>query len=177
MTANRLACGNRRPRRGQRKICERFIPIDRPLGLPLQDLNDGGGREGTELGIDAEHVRRNDDVSIQGNEGSAMVENISVQDAVSAYVDSSELRIIPLPCRLDSRIHDSIECMPQDDRIPLCTDTAVDALLKEEIVYRDDILAYIDQNDSCSPPATPDLQDPRPGGDVTTMLEPLLEED
>jgi hypothetical protein len=156
---------------------ERFLPIDRPFDLPLQEVNDGGGREGTEIGVDAEYARRDDDVSIRGFEGSARVETISVQDAVSAYVDSSELRATPVPCRLDSMIHDSIECMLPDDRLPLCIDTAVDALLEDEIVYRDDILASLDRNDSSSPPATPDLQDPRPVGEVTAVLEPLAEED
>lgn len=98
---------------------ERFLPIDRPFDLPLQEVNDGGGREGTEIGVDAEYARRDDDVSIRGFEGSARVENISVQDAVSAYVDSSELRATPVPCRLDLMIHDSIECMLPDDRLPL----------------------------------------------------------
>jgi hypothetical protein len=100
-----------------------------------------------------------------------------VQDAVSEYVDSSELRATPVPCRLDSMIRDSIECMPPNDRLPLCMDTAVDALIEDEIVYRDEILAYLDRNGSSIPPATPDLQDPRAVGEVTTVLEPLAEED
>jgi hypothetical protein len=56
MTVKRVARENRKPRRGQLEMRERLLPIDRPFDLPLQDLNDVGGREGTEIGVDAEYT-------------------------------------------------------------------------------------------------------------------------
>ena len=156
---------------------ERFLPIDRPFDSPPPELNDGGGPEGTAIGIDVTYAQRDDDASIRGNEGSARVENNSVHDTVSAYVDSSELCATPNPSRLYSRRHDSIECIPLDDRIPLSIDTAGDTLLEDEIFYRDDIPGSIDRNDSSGPTSTPDRQDPKPFGEGNYMLEPLAEED
>jgi hypothetical protein len=66
----------------------------------------------------------------------ARVENISVHDTVSAYVESSELCATPNHSGLDSRRHDSIECIPLDDRLPLSIDNLTDALLEDEIFYR-----------------------------------------
>ena len=85
-------------------------------------------------------------VCIRSNEGSSRVENNSVHDTVSAYVDSSELFATPNPSMLYSRRHDSIECIPLGDRIPLSIDTAGDTLLKDEIFYRDYIPGSIDRN-------------------------------
>jgi hypothetical protein len=96
---------------------------------------------------------------------------------VSAYVDSSELHLTPIPSRPDSRRHDSIECMPLDDRLPHSMDTAANALLQDETLYRDDIPAFVDRNDSSSPPATPDVRDTTPVGEGSTIVEPLAEED
>ena len=156
---------------------ERFLPIDRPFDSPPPELNDGGGPEGTAIGIDVTYAQWDDDASIRSNEGSARVENNSVHDTVSAYVDSSELCATPNPSRLYSRRHDSIECIPLDDRIPLSIDTAGDTLLEDEIFYRDDIPGSIDRNDSSGPTSTPDRQDPKPFGEGNYMLEPLAEED
>jgi hypothetical protein len=139
MTVTRVARGNRITRRGQREMRERFLPIDRPFDLPPPELNGGGGREGTAIGIDVKYAQRDDGASIWGNEGSARVENFSVHDTVSAYLESSELCATPNHSRLDSRRHDSIECIPLDDRLPLSMDTVTDALLEDEIFYRDDI--------------------------------------
>ena len=58
---------------------------------PPPELNDGGGPEGTAIGIDVTYSQRDDDPCIRRHEGSARVENDSVHDTVSAYVDSSDL--------------------------------------------------------------------------------------
>jgi hypothetical protein len=96
---------------------------------------------------------------------------------VSAYVESSELCATPNHSRLDSRRHDSIECIPLDDRLLLSIDTAADALPEDEIYFRDDIPGSIDRNDNSGPTSTPDLQAPKPLGEGNYMLEPLKEED
>jgi hypothetical protein len=156
---------------------ERFLPIDRPFDLPPPELSDEGGREGTAIGIDVKYAQLSDDASMRGNEGSARVENISEHDTVSVYVESSELCVTPNPSRLDSRRHDSIECISLDDRLPLSVDTAPDALLEDEIFYRDEIPGTIDRHDGISPTFTPDLQNPKPLGEGNYMLEHLTEED
>ena len=56
---------------------ERFLPIDRPFDSPPPELNDGGGPEGTAIGIYVTYTQRDDDASIRGSEGSARVENDS----------------------------------------------------------------------------------------------------
>jgi hypothetical protein len=69
-------------------MSERFLPIDRPLHSPPPELIDGGGREGTAIGIDVKYAQGDDDASIRGNEGCERTENISGLDTVSANVDS-----------------------------------------------------------------------------------------
>jgi hypothetical protein len=177
MTVTRAARGNRRTRRGQREMRERFLPIDRPFDRQPPELNNGGGHEETEIGVDAEYARRDAVISISGNESSARVENISVHDAVSAHVNSSELHLTAIPSRPESERHDSIECMPLDDRLPHSMDTAANALLENEVFYREDIPALMDRNDSSSPPASPDIRDTKPVGEGSTIVEPLAEED
>jgi hypothetical protein len=156
MTVKRIARGNRRTRRGQREMRERFLPIDRPFDLPPPELSEEGGREGTAIGIDVKYAQLSDDASMRGNEGSARVENISEHDTVSVYVESSELCVTPNPSRLHSRRHDSIECISLDDRLPLSVDTAPDALLEDEIFYRDEIPGTIERHDGISPTFTPE---------------------
>ena len=73
MTVTRVARGNKRTRRGRREMRERFLPIDRPFDSPPPELNDGGGPEGTAIGIDVTYAQRNDNASIRSNEGSARV--------------------------------------------------------------------------------------------------------
>jgi hypothetical protein len=55
-------------------MSERFLSIDRPFDSPPPELNDGGGREGTEIEIDVKYAQGDDDSGIRGNEGSARVE-------------------------------------------------------------------------------------------------------
>ena len=100
MTVTRVARGNKRTRRGRREMRERFLPIDRPFDSPPPELNDGGGPEGTAIGIDVTFAQRDNDASIRSSEGSVRVENNPVHDTVSAYVDSSELCATPNPSRL-----------------------------------------------------------------------------
>jgi hypothetical protein len=101
------------------------------------------------------YAEGDDDAGIRGNEVSAMVENNSGQDTLSAYVDSSELCNRSNPSRLHSRINDSFECIPLDDRLPLSKDTVAGALLEDAIFYRDDNPGSVDENDSSSPTSTP----------------------
>jgi hypothetical protein len=140
MTVTRVARGNKRTRRGRRKMSKRFLSIYRPFDSPPPELNDGGGREGTVVGIDGKYAQGDDDYGRRGNDGSARVDNNSGHDTVSAYVDSSELCATSVlnPSRLDSRKHDSFECIPLDDRLHLSYETIANALLEDEIVYRSD---------------------------------------
>jgi hypothetical protein len=73
ITVTRVADGNKRTRRGRREMSERFFSNDRPFYSPSRELNDGGGREGTEIGIDVKYAEGNDDAGIRGNKGNARV--------------------------------------------------------------------------------------------------------
>jgi hypothetical protein len=64
------------------KLLELLLPIVRPFDSPPPELNDGGGREGTAVGTDVNYTKLDGYVSIRGNEGSVMVENISVHESV-----------------------------------------------------------------------------------------------
>jgi hypothetical protein len=121
-------------------MSKRFLSIYRPFDSPPPELNDGGGREGTAIGIDRKYAQGDDDSGMRGNEESARVDNNSGHDTVSAYVDSSELCATSIlnPSRLDSRRRDPFECIPLDDRLPLSKETIADALLEDEIFYRSD---------------------------------------
>jgi hypothetical protein len=158
-------------------MSERFCSIDRLFDSQPPELNDGGGREGTAIGIDVKYAQGDDDAGIRGNEGIARFENNSGHDTLSAYVDNSELCATSNTSRLDSRIHDSFECIPLDDRLPLSKDTVADALLEDEIFYRSDIPGSVDESDKISPTSTPGMQDPNPIGEGNYMLEPLAEDD
>jgi hypothetical protein len=102
------------------------------------------------------------DAGIRGNEGSARVEKQSGHDTMSAYVNSTEHCATSNPSRLDSRRHDSFECIPLDDRIHLSKDTVEYSLLEDEIFYRNENPGSVVENDSSSPISTPVLQDPNP---------------
>jgi hypothetical protein len=119
MAITTVARGNKRTRRGRREKSERFLSIDRHFHSPPTELNDGGGREGTAIEIDAKYAQGDDDAGIRDNDGSARVENNSGHDTLSAYVDSSKLCATSNPSRLESRRNDCFECIPLDDRIPL----------------------------------------------------------
>jgi hypothetical protein len=177
MTVRRVARGNKRTRRGRREMSERFFSIDRPFGSPPPELNDRGGHEEKATGIDVKYAQGDDDAGIWGNEGSSRVENNSGHDTLSAYVDRSELCATSNPSRLVSRRHDFFECIPLDDRLSISKDTVADALLEDEIFYRDDNPGAVDENDISSPTSKPLLQDPHPLGEDNFMLEPLAEED
>jgi hypothetical protein len=125
MTATSVARGNKRNRRGQREMSARFLSIDSPFDSTPPELNDGEGREETAIGIDVKYAQGDDDTGIRRNEGSARVENNSGHDTLSAYVDSSELCATSNPSRLDSRRHDSFECIPMDDGLPHDKDTVI----------------------------------------------------
>jgi hypothetical protein len=116
-------------------------------------------------------------VSMRGNKRSVMVQNISMHDTVLAYVNSSELCARSNRSRLDSRRKCSIECIPMDDRLPLSKYTVADALLEDDIFYRNDIKVTAEENDSSSPTSTPFFLDPSPLGEGNNLLEPLAEED
>jgi hypothetical protein len=103
------------------------------------------------------YAQQDDYASIRGSEGKVKVENFSVHDTVSAYVDSSKLCATPITSRLDSRRNYSMECIKLDERLPLSIDTAVDALPEDETFYRDNIPGSIDRHDSSGPTFTPDL--------------------
>jgi hypothetical protein len=90
MKVTRVARGNKRTRRDRREMSERFLSFDRPLDSPPPELNDGGGREGTAIGIYVKYAKGDDDAGIRGNESSAGVENNSGHDTLSASVNSSE---------------------------------------------------------------------------------------
>jgi hypothetical protein len=64
------------------KMRERLLPVVRTFDYPPPEVNDGGGREGTAIGIRVKYAQRDHYGSILGNEGSLMVESISVHDAV-----------------------------------------------------------------------------------------------
>ena len=74
MKVTRVARGNKRTRRGRKKMSDRFLPIDRPFDSPPPELNDEGGQEGTAIGIDVTYTQWDDDASIWSNEGSSRVE-------------------------------------------------------------------------------------------------------
>jgi hypothetical protein len=65
-------------------MSELFLSIDRRFGSPHPELNDGGGREGTAIGIDLKYAKGDDDAGIRVNEGSARVENNSEHDTWNA---------------------------------------------------------------------------------------------
>jgi hypothetical protein len=64
-----------------------------------------------------------------------------------------------------------------DDRPPLSKDTVADALLEDDICYRNDTPGSVEENDSSSLTSTPLFPDPSPLGEGNHMLEPLAEED
>jgi hypothetical protein len=64
-----------------------------------------------------------------------------------------------------------------DDRFPLSKDTVADALLEDEIFFRNDTPGSIEENDSSSPTSTPLFPDPNPLGEGNHMPESLAEED
>jgi hypothetical protein len=64
-----------------------------------------------------------------------------------------------------------------DDRLPLSKDTVADALLEDEIFYRNDSPGSVEENDSSCPTSTPLFPDPSPLGEGNHMLEPLEDED
>jgi hypothetical protein len=119
------------------------------------------------------YAQSDDDAGIRVNEGSARVENNSGHDTLSAYVVSSELYATSNPSRQDSRSHDFLECIPLDARLPLSKDTVADALLEDEIFYRDDNPRSVDENDRSMSTSTPVRQDPNPLGEGNYMLETL----
>jgi hypothetical protein len=49
------------------KMPKRLFPIEMPFHSPPSELNDGGGREGTAIGIDVKYAQRDDCVNIRGN--------------------------------------------------------------------------------------------------------------
>jgi hypothetical protein len=114
-------------------VRENFLLIEMPFALTPPESNDRGGHEGTEIGRILKYAQPDDEDSIRGNEGSERVENISVHDTSSAYVDSFELCATPDLSRLDSRRHDTIERTSLDNRHALSIDTAANYLHEDEI--------------------------------------------
>jgi hypothetical protein len=84
MTVTRVARGNKRTRRGRRKIKKQVLPVDRLFDSPPPELNDGGVCEGTATGVEVKYAQDDDDSGIRGNEGSARVEYNSGHDTMSA---------------------------------------------------------------------------------------------
>jgi hypothetical protein len=64
-TVTRFARGSKRTRRGRREMSERFLSVDGPFDSPHPELNDGGGREGTAIGIDVKYAQGDDDAGIR----------------------------------------------------------------------------------------------------------------
>jgi hypothetical protein len=64
-----------------------------------------------------------------------------------------------------------------DDRLPLSKDAVADALLEDEIFYRNDTPGSLEENESSSPTFTSLFLDPSPLGEGNHMLERLAEED
>jgi hypothetical protein len=97
MTVTRVARVNKRIRRCPGKCVNDFFLLIGLFHSPHPELNDGGGREGTTIGIYWKYAQRDDYASIWGNEGSARFENNSGHETLSAYVDSSELVLRQIP--------------------------------------------------------------------------------